>query len=180
MIFVIDACIACSMGGPEAVDPTSKNCFDVLFQIFDQSHKIAVSDKLFDEYEKHYSGYFNDWFLTMIRKSSVEYISGCENLKLRDQIKANICKHHKVEVEQKAIIAIVCKDVHLLEAALPTDKFIISNDKKCRNQLIRLMNTDEEKFGISIITWVIADEHLIDWFKDGASEQRISEEWRLS
>jgi hypothetical protein len=180
MKFVVDACIACSMGAPETTDPISKNCRDVLMHIFTQSHKIVVSDHLFDEYQRNASRFFNDWFLTMLWKKRVEDVNGCENLKLRQRIKKRICDNHNDEEEQKAIIAIVLKDVHLLESALITDNFIISNDNKCKNHLIRLIKSDEEKLGIAIIIWVIADEKLIEWFENGANIQCVSEKWRLS
>ena len=118
MIFVVDACIARSMGDTDAVDPISQNCRNILMEISTKSHKIAVNDKLFGEYKDNASTFFKEWLLTMLWKRRIEDVNKSENLKLRNDIKTSICKKHKIIAEHGSIIAIVCKDVHLLESAL--------------------------------------------------------------
>ncbi|GAB6285832.1 MAG: hypothetical protein STSR0009_20330 [Methanoregula sp.] len=179
MIFVVDACVACSMGGPEALDPISKNCRHTLMEIFSKYHTIAISDKILEEYKRNGSRFFRDWLISMISKSRFKDVNGCENQELRDRIKQNICIKHKIIEEQQAIIKIVFKDVHLLEAALVTDKFIISNDSRSRNHLVRLMKTDDKLLGLAIIYWVISDEILIEWLKTDASNHNIPKKWSL-
>jgi len=174
MIFVVDACIASSMGHEDSDDPISQNCRTILMEISNQSHTIAINDK------KNASKYFKEWFLIMLWKRRYEDVNGHEILKLRSQIIASIYEYYNTLEDQQATIAIVCKDVHLLEAALATDKFVISNDNKCRNQLSCLMGINTEKLGLANLIWVNSDDNLVTWFRNGAKVKEISEKWKLN
>ena len=182
MIFVVDACVAHSMCGPDPhnkIDPLPKNCREILMEIYSQSHEIAISEKLFEEYKNNASRFFNEWLVMMISKSLIKYINRCENYELRERIEKNIRISHKVIQDQDAIIGIVLKDVHLLESALATDNFIISNDNRSKKHLIKLMQIDDKKLGLTLIFWATTDEVLINWLKDGANYQKIPNDWNL-
>jgi len=178
MIFVVDACVAHAVGGLETTDPISKNCREILMEIFLKSHEIAISSKIIEEYNNdHTSNFFKEWYSDMVRKSCVKFLNK-NNPELLNKIKRKICSSKNKDRE--AIYKIVIKDAHLLETALAADKFIISNDIKARKHIVQLIKNDNEKLGINLVIWVATEDILINWLKKGANNNKIPRRWNLA
>jgi geranylgeranyl pyrophosphate synthase len=73
-----------------------------------------------------------------------------------------------VHWDQKAIVA---KDVHLIEAAIATDRLVTSRDKEAREAF---GNASDNVGELRQIVWVNptqADEKPIDWLRNGAKTE---------
>lgn len=101
------------------------------------------------EWDKHQSLFALRWRAEMRSKAKIVDIAHVENPDVRAQV---------------IISAAVMKDLHLVEAALATDKVVVSLDDRARAEL-RVEATRE-------ITWVnaVADGgHAIYWLRNGAN-----------
>jgi hypothetical protein len=143
------------------------------------SHEIAISDKLFDEYRDNASHFFIEWLSMMVSKNKIREISGCDNPQLRETLEEIICLIYTQDTEQNTVSEIVLKDIHLLEIAIVTDNFIISNETRSRKHIIRIMRADTERLGLSPVLWTKANHNLIDWIREGCSCDTIPTSWRL-
>jgi hypothetical protein len=119
---VIDASVARSCGGPEANYPTSIHCRDFLTAVIKLCHQVVMSPDIRDEWNKHQSRQAQVWRRQMVarRRLIVQPKSErdpvlwdfLENMATTDR------EHHEIT-----------KDICLLEAALASDRIIISLDE---------------------------------------------------
>jgi len=156
---VIDACIAHSAGGRNS--PVSYECSEFLRRIFKICHTFAISDKLKEEWEKHRTPYALRWYNSMHSKDKIEEIGDIKNNVLRDKIINSGLTNDELKT--------VLKDIHILEAALETDKIVISTDDRVRNLLKGISASIIE---LRDIIWVNPKHDLnflLYWLKKGAN-----------
>ncbi|MCA6526244.1 MAG: hypothetical protein IM570_09755, partial [Pseudanabaena sp. M179S2SP2A07QC] len=147
-LLVIDASIARSCGAPNATSPASKNCRDFLNAVLTICHRMVLTDDIKEEWDKHQSNYARRWRSSMLAKRKVEYRADIAfDQKLRDRL-------DKVAESDKTREA-MWKDCHLLEAAIATDKIIISLDEKARNPFDKAAQSIKE---LNEIMWVNPDK----------------------
>ena len=118
---VIDADIARSSGTSE--HPVSSGSRKLLQNVLTNGHYIVMCPVLYAEWNKHKSSYASRWLVSMIARKKL--ITIIPNNEIQSFIDKNI-----PESKQKDIAA---KDSHLIDAALFTGKFIVSNDDIARN-----------------------------------------------
>jgi hypothetical protein len=121
---VIDASIAQASGGKDAVHPTSKNCRDFLNNALEICHRFVFNKEILTEWKNHESDFAKEWRAEIVSKGKDILLNsgGHEKLKnkiIRENININFSKNDK-----KAIL----KDFILIEAAIETDKIIVSLD----------------------------------------------------
>ena len=63
------------------------------------------------------------------------------------------------------------KDIHLIEAALLTDRVVVSNDNKVRNHFNSVSTTVHHLKLISWLNPTNADEDVVRWLWEGAVEE---------
>ena len=154
---VIDTNIARSAG--ESEDSTSSACRKFLETVLDIGHCVVMTDAIRKEWHRHQSIFSTVWFGQMTDQEKVVEIDGERDEMLRKKIDAS------VPPEQRNLAA---KDVHLIEAAIETDRLVTSNDEKVRSSYGNVANKVEE---LKQIVWVNPtrdEETPIEWLQNGA------------
>jgi hypothetical protein len=119
---VIDASVARSCGGPDAEYPTSVHCRDFLNAVLELCHQVVMNPDIRDEWNKHQSRQAKVWLRRMVaRRRLVAQPNPERNLELWSFLE----KMAKTDREYHEIT----KDICLLEAALVSDRIIISLDE---------------------------------------------------
>ncbi len=158
---VIDADVAQASGDEDATDPRAINCRDFLKEVMTQNHKIVMTRKISDEWKRHQSRYALEWRASMDARRLVDRIDPLEYDELQNRVTNTADSEDDIEVMQK--------DFHLLEAALDTDKTVISLDQTARQLFVRASQWVGE---IRRIIWVnperTAEEEPIAWLQNGA------------
>jgi predicted nucleic acid-binding protein len=157
---VIDASIAMAAG--RTMHPTSSACRAFLEEVRKICHRTVLTPALAKEWKKHQSGFAAEWIIEMRSRRKVVDVALPENQMVRDQ--------QAVKARGK-ISKAVAKDLHLVEAALETDKAVVSLDEKARHDLLTEATAK--------ITWVNCDvegRRAIDWLRKGA---RPKKDWQL-
>jgi len=170
---VIDASVARSAGGEEATYPTSVHCRDFLKAVLDICHKVVMTPDIKEEWNKHESDFARGWRRRMVAKRKFEFLDIPVNEELWEKID-KIAWSDRQRAE-------MFKDLRLIEAAMATDKTVISlDDKTARKFFARAaVQVDELKD----IVWVnpdkIEEEKPIEWLEKGAEAQsdRLLENW---
>jgi hypothetical protein len=162
---VIDASVARSSGGEEATYPTSVYCRDFLQAVLDISHRVVMTPEIREEWNRHQSSFARTWLRTMVAKKKIDY---------RSDISANDELWNKIESiasSDKARDAML-KDFRLIEAALATDRTVISLDNTVR----KLFDGAAVRVGeLRTVVWVnpaLPEEQPIDWLNNGANPER--------
>jgi hypothetical protein len=159
---VIDASIARSCGAETAIYPTSVRCRDFLSSVRSCQHSIVMTPGIQVEWNKHQSRFAREWLLRMARQSRIWF----ENSSLDQQ--RNLSEQIEAVAKDDVELAIMNKDLLLLEAALKTDSLVTSLDEKARNPFMRVAKFIPE---IQRIVWVNPDkpeEQSIEWLQAGA------------
>jgi hypothetical protein len=115
-----------------------------------------MTAELGGEWDKHQSLFALKWRARMRRQAKIVDIVDVDNANVRTQV---------------TMSPAVMKDLHLVEAALATDKLVVSLDDRARAEL-RVEATKD-------VTWVnaVADGgHAIYWLRTGANPV---ERWKL-
>ena len=163
---VIDASVARSAGGEEATHPTPVNCRDFLLAVLEICHRVVMTREIQQEWNKHQSGFTRTWRRTMIAKKKLVIIGELtENKNLWDKIEKNTEK----ENDRQAMY----KDFLLIEAALATDKIVISLDENAHSPFAKV----SLKVGkLRDIMWInpdkVEEEQPIQWLKDNAPREQ--------
>lgn len=118
---VIDTSVARACGGLDAVHPTSKNCRDFLLAFRAGGNTLAFSEDLRCEWREHKSTFARTWLVSMNARRNVEKLSLAPHVHLRNRI--------LLDTPEPAAKREVLKDFHLIEAALETDRVVVSLEK---------------------------------------------------
>jgi hypothetical protein len=158
---VIDASVAQSCGGPEASYPTSVHCRDFLKAVLKSRHQVVINPDMRDEWNEHQSRQAKAWLRQMVGRKRVVFQQKpvrnpvlwdfLENMATTDR------EHHEIT-----------KDICLLEAALASDRIIISLDENTARKYFH-----EAAFTLQLlrsIAWLNPDkieaEQPIAWIKE--------------
>jgi hypothetical protein len=147
---VVDASVARSAG--ETTHPVSSLCRKFLECMLVSTCHLVMSDSISDEWNRHQSRYTRAWWKAMTARRRV--------VRLRDV---------RIEPLRRLMFtAEMLKDVHLLEAALATDRRIVSNDDEARNSYKEIRH-------IRLVLWINPsreEEDAIEWLNAGAKLER--------
>lgn len=159
---VIDADVARSAG--ESVHPISSDCRAVLDTVRDCGHKLVMTNQIAQEWRKHRSAYTRKWQTLMYARKLIDVLVVDEDTLLR------------ASIENSAITAAqwraVEKDMHLVEAAIATDKLVVSKDEQARTPL-KVAASDVA--ALKRIIWVNPtkpEETPVRWLEQGAKAER--------
>ena len=157
---VIDADIAHSAS--ESNHPISSTCRKFLETMLEVRHHVVMTDEIKKEWRRHTSNYSRKWRSQMYGRRLVIQIEVDEDPILRGRIDAAVL------LDQRDNVA---KDVHLIEAAIATDRLVASQDERARRAF---GNASANVSELKQIVWVNPtqdDEKPIDWLKDGAKAE---------
>jgi len=163
---VIDASVACAAG--ESDHPVSKASRDFLLRVRQVCHTLVMTNETRLEWGQHRSRFSSTWYASMLARRKVVEPSGCEDRALRARIsRSGLPENQRSAMEQ---------DVHLVEAALVTDRIVVSTDNSAR----RLFSVLAERHGLlRTVVWVNPAENpdrLVQWLEKGA---KPVPKWRL-
>jgi len=154
---VIDADVARSAGITEY--PLSKNSREILLAILNDSNiNIVFCQELLNEWKKHKSIVSTRWLTSMYARKR------CKTIKIEDKFVTIL---NKITYLKSAEMKAIQKDAHLIETALKSDKFIISNDNISRNICCKIVDSYKE---IENLCWALPScdsKLLIKFIQDG-------------
>lgn len=167
---VIDASVLRASGDESATYPTSKNCHQFLKNVLDICHQAVLTRDLEIEWDKHNSRFAQAWRGKMERRKKLISIKLLKDSDLRakiyltDVILTDLTDNQRSDVK---------KDIRLIEAALATDKIVISlDDNTARKYFTRAAKEVKDLSELKVITWVNPDkpkENAIEWLRQGAN-----------
>jgi hypothetical protein len=160
---VIDASVARSSGDENATYPTSKRCRDFLLATRETGHQAVMTPGIRDEWNKHQSGFARRWRVSMLARKKLCIANVARNDELREKIERTAAK----EKHRKAML----KDMHLIEAAMATDRVIISLDETVRALFSEAARGVSE---LRIVLWANPDkteEGCLVWLEAGAKAE---------
>jgi hypothetical protein len=168
--FVIDASVA-KTAGYTSSNHSSSQCRKCLLAIQSLGFVLFMTDEIKAEWDKHASSFSIKWRREMIAKKQWKYLSISPDSSRRNKIETIIlsCYPHLVEEAIFNLKKEIFKDYCLIEAALASDKTVISLDDKTARKLFSQasQNIDE----IKEIVWVNPaknEEKPIEWLMNGA------------
>lgn len=156
---VIDADVVHSAG--ETDHPVSSACRRFLETVLDAGHQVVMTDAIMTEWRNHLSRYSRRWRKQMYGRRRVYRI---EKKKERD----NNLRQRIDRAVHRNQRAIVDKDVHLIEAAIATDRLVTSKDESARGVF---KDASDGVVDLQQIVWVnptCNKEKPIDWLENGA------------
>jgi hypothetical protein len=162
---VIDASIAHSAGGEGATYPTSVHCRDFLKAVLEICHQVVMTPDIREEWNRHQSNFARTWLRTMVAKRKFEFLDIPVNDELWDKIdQISDSNKHRAEM---------FKDLRLIEAAIATDRIVISLDDNTARRFFGRVAVQVDE--LKEIVWVnpakIEEEKPIEWLEKGAEAQ---------
>jgi hypothetical protein len=171
---VIDASVARACGGPQATYPRSVHCRDFLENVLNICHRVVMTSDIRDEWNKHQSRFAREWLTRMVQKRKLVPL---KDFSIDQMLWKNLEDSAATDKERQQIV----KDICLLEAALATDKRIISlDDKTARKYFSRAAQQIKP---LQDIVWVnpeLEEENSISWLTQGApyDEKRMLSQYQ--
>ena len=159
---VIDASVAAAAG--QTLHPTSRRSREFLDAVLKICHRVVMSPDLIHEWELHESQFSAAWRAEMRSKRKVIDLPGTRNSEVRNQLAAQALSHTMRRAAEK--------DLHLVEAAIETDKIVVSLDDHAR-ELLRMDATAK----IAWVNAVAEGGDTIYWLRRGAKPLK---KWRLT
>jgi hypothetical protein len=152
---VIDACVAQAAGPQHSMHPRGKSCRDFLLAVLKVCHRADFSAALKTEWKQHHSKFALEWQTSMFARKKIEHLDMEEDPQLRERI----CNAAENDGQEAALI----KDCHLIEAALETDKIIVSLDETAREAFRKASQSIADLRNICWVNPVPPEEKAIEW-----------------
>lgn len=162
---VVDASVGTASGGANAIWPRSVHCRDFLMAFDRLGFRLVLSNDILKEWKDHESSFAREWRIGMIAKKKIYPIEGKT---VDDRFRAKIAK---IGLNVRSLRELL-KDCLLIEAAMKSDKSIISLDEEARLGFRRASLPIRE---IRTIVWVNperTDDNPIGWLEEGAKNER--------
>jgi hypothetical protein len=154
---VIDASVARAAGGEGAEHPTSRHCRDFLGAVLRICNHTVLTAAGLAEWKKHRSRFARLWLASMFAKRKVDAAGVGMDAALRGKILDTAAS----EKEREAM----AKDLHLLDAALKTDRIVVSLDDEALGIFARTSGRVGEIREIVWINPAKAAEGVIEWLE---------------
>jgi hypothetical protein len=161
---VVDTDIASSASGELAYDTRPKQCRDFLIAVKDNKHSVVLTEAIHEEWRKHQSKFTRTWLVSMYARRLVSHIEAPADDKLRRKVEQAAISQKKSEA--------MLKDVHLVEAALQTDKIVTSLDETVRQCFHKATSTIVILKQIAWANPCKEDENVIEWLERGAEREK--------
>ena len=165
---VIDASVARASGGKEATAPTGVATRDFLLEVNTTCHKAVMTPAIRDEWDKHQSNFARKWRRSMMARKKLKLVRLEESEYLRQKIDLINIPH--------ASKTAMLKDCHLIEAAIATDRRIISLDDAVRKLFSVASHNIEEIKDVLWVNPVHDSARVMAWIKEGAP---VKLEWQF-
>jgi len=123
-----------------------------------------MTPEISKEWKEHQSPFARDWLVEMRRKGKEVWI----DIPINQQLRAQIGELAATDKGREAML----KDVILIEAALVTDRIIVSLDTTVRRLFAAASGSMIE---LKSVVWVNPEreeEQVISWLKSGAKQDK--------
>ena len=162
-VLVIDASIA-RAAGEVSMHPTSRDCREFLQTVLKVCHRMAMTEDIQAEWNKHQSRFARAWRTSMVARKKIEFVEVAPHLSLERRIERAVVDTY--------LAAIVDKDRRLIEAAMVTEQRVISLDDHVRRHLQDHIAKLPEAHSICWVNPCIPDEQAVAWLEAGAPVER--------
>jgi hypothetical protein len=162
-VLVIDASIA-RAAGDVSMHPTSRSCREFLQAVLQHGHRMAMTEDIQAEWNKHQSRFARGWRTSMVARKRIEFVEVPPHLTLEKRIAR--------AVADEFLVAIIDKDRRLIEAALMTERRITSLDDHVRKHLQDHLSQLPEVGSICWVNPCIPEEEAMAWLEAGAPDER--------
>lgn len=162
---VIDVSVANTAGPPREDQPDpSRSCAAFLDAVRQSDHLLVMTQDIEREWDASDADYATRWRSAMVSIGKVHFSRAVADSELRAKIKGSV----RGASEQQGML----KDAHLIEAAVDTDRRVVSCDDTVRRLYRRVAQRVDD---LREIVWVnptkTVDEKPRDWLQDGAPAQ---------
>ena len=157
---VVDTCVASSAGN-KLEAPHSRSSREVLYAIRDHAgHKLVFNTALAKEWRNHAGRLAVSLLTSMVHRRRVKYVP--------DDAFTGVmrnCAQFFVNEQTRAAFE---KDAHVVAAALASDRIIVSNEVRLKDQIVHLSDRRDEIKGIIWANpWQEGDSCAV-WVRAGA------------
>jgi hypothetical protein len=159
---IIDASVAQAAGTSEY--PVPAKCRAFLQGVLDICHRLAVTDAIVEEWNRHQSRFTRAWLRSMRARRKVDWFQVKPDQELHDRICVSATNHQEREG--------MLKDIHLIEAALHADAPVVSLDENTARRPFRSACRTLRR--LRRIVWVnpaVEAEAPIQWLENGAPDE---------
>jgi hypothetical protein len=160
---VIDASIAEAAGTSEPPHPNAARCRDFLVVVRNTCHRLAWSEAIAAEWNKHQRGFAVQWLVSMRNLRKLRRVEDETLEELREAIEEHSKDPH--------VVKDMLKDAHLFEAALATDLRLASLDDNSRGHFSRLAKTVALLGPILWVNPAVEGKAALEWLEKGAPKQ---------
>lgn len=157
---VVDADVAQSAG--ESSAERSRLCRELLSAIGSSLHRVVLSEKGDEEWRVHQSTYSRIWLRAMEVSGQVVRVKA----HLPPEIEAAV-----LELFESARRTGVAKDLHLIAAALETDRIVLSNEVRARRAMGEAARAVPDFATIHWANPTDPADSAIAWVADGARDE---------
>ena len=141
--------------------PTSRGCREFLEAVRQHGHRMAMSEPIQAEWNKHQSRFARGWRTSMVARKRIEFIEVAPHLTLEKRVAR--------AVADAFLTAIIDKDRRLIEAALVTEKRVTSLDDHVRRHLQDQISQLPEVRSICWVNPCTPEEKAIAWLEAGSA-----------
>lgn len=160
---VIDASVAQAAGARADAGGSSRACRHFLQAVLEICHRVVLTSEIAREWRDHRSRFFRTWQLQMYARKKVDSVLEAEGVELDRQLE-------RCGAEPKDLDAMQ-KDLHLIRAALASDRIVVSRDERVRRLFSALAATVPS---LRRVVWVNPDrpeEEAVAWLEAGAGRE---------
>lgn len=168
MSLVIDASVARASGGEAAIHPTAMLTRNFLLAVLRICHKAVMTPAIRAEWDEHQSGFARKWRRSMVARKKLVSFKVEEQSYLRQRIEIGNVSQGKKDA--------MLKDCHLIEAAINTDRRIISLDDAARQLFVELSLSVTDIQDVLWVNPILNEQQVIAWLKDTSNEAK----WMLA
>jgi len=163
---VIDASVARAAG--RADNPVSRLSRQFLENVLKICHRLVLTSEIAGEWKRHRSRFTYHWYAAMVARRKV-----VRRLQRRDpEFQSRLGETALADKAREA----ARKDLPLVEAALSSDRVVVSLDDEARNLFSQLSSVATELRGLMWVNPVRESESLTDWLRRG---RRPVRHWQL-
>lgn len=164
---VVDASVAGAAGMETATAPTSTRCRDFLKTLREETRcRVVMPPKLKGEWDEHQSKFARRWLTAMTSSGRVIFDDVPASSRMRREIE-------RAAAANQREAAALRKDFHLVEAALGSDRNVVSLDETVR----RLFKAAARSVAaIKKVVWVNpanTSEQPVKWLRDGVKAETV-------
>jgi hypothetical protein len=158
---VIDTDVVCAAGVVHTGDVRPAMCGRFLSATRDHGHYVVITDEMLLEWRRRQSRFSSSWLTSMFARRQVQRV-----VPVPVRLQPAMASAGLTAKEQRACE----KDLHLIEAAIATDRRIASLDETARDLLRRVAAMPEGKT-IASVHWINPErpaEDALAWLAVGA------------